>query len=166
MMPAQLCAMMWELPRHMQSTLRACCPKDLNPHPLLLPQSATSVSKLFILKPPLETDGCQHRMISSTVMTPKRNFSSLTQLREYPEHKKENWNDLPKLHHTENTEHNHEHYFRLCASQTSASISGSAQAQGRLKTMLQRAQNSKHYTKTTVQRRGEKKQFYNLQHLL
>lgn len=96
-MTAQLCAMM---PRHMQSALRACCSRDLNPHLPPLSQSPISVSKPFIFKPLPGTDGCQHSMISSTVTTLKRNLSSLTQLRECPEHERKKLNDLPKLHHT------------------------------------------------------------------
>lgn len=88
------------MPGQMQSALRACCSKGLNRHLLPLSQSPISVSKPFIFKPLLGTDGCQHSMISSTVTTLKRNLSSLTQLRECPEHENKKWNDLPKLHHT------------------------------------------------------------------
>lgn len=82
----------------MQSAPRACCSMDLNPHLQPLPQIPISIPKPFIFKPLLGTGGCQHSMISPTVMTLKRNLSSLTQLREYPEHGKKKLNDLPTLH--------------------------------------------------------------------
>lgn len=69
-------------PRQIQSGLRACCSKYLNPHPLLLPQSPISVSKPLIFKSLLWTDGCQHSKISFTVTTLERNTPSLTQLTE------------------------------------------------------------------------------------
>lgn len=76
------------MPGHIQSALRACCSKYLNPHPLLLPQSPTSVSKPLILKLLLWTDGCQHSKISFIATRLGRNMSSLTQLRECPEYEK------------------------------------------------------------------------------